>query len=56
MYDGVQDLAPIMSMASADGTEDVALLIHYRELFVFIIFHLNFSWNKRCLGINDVLK
>ena len=35
----VQYLAAVMGMASTDCTKDVAHLIHYWELFVFIVCH-----------------
>lgn len=42
MNNWVQYLAAVMGMASADGAKDVAHLIHYRKLFVFIVCHCLF--------------
>ena len=41
MNDRMEDLAAVMGMTTADGTQDVPHLIHHRKLFVLIIYHIN---------------
>ena len=35
----MQDLASVVGMPSGDGTQDIALLIHYRKFLILIICH-----------------